>query len=97
MGPWNSFYRPIAIIPWTDGHHSMHPWKSCYAPMEIIPCPLGNHSTDPCNSIEAMVTKDMEITACTEVIISIDDWNFCAPSIQRKFPLDTWKYFHSRL
>ncbi len=29
-----------------------------------------------------------------EVIISIDEWNFCSPSTQWKFPLDTWKHFH---
>ncbi len=30
--------------------------------------------------------KDMEITTCIEVIISIDEWNFRAPSMQWKMP-----------
>jgi hypothetical protein len=37
-----------------------------------------------------MVTKDMEITTCIEVITSMDAWYFCPPSIQWKFPLDTY-------
>ncbi len=39
----------------------------------------------------------MEITTCIEVIISIDAWNFCTPSMQWKFSLDTWRHFHGRL
>jgi hypothetical protein len=37
------------------------------------------------------------ILMSTEVIISMDAWNFCPPSIQWKFTLDAWKYFHGRL
>jgi hypothetical protein len=58
--------------------------------MEIIPWIHGSHW-------KIMVTKDMEILTCIEVIISIDASNFCAPSIQWKFHLDTWKHFHGRL
>jgi hypothetical protein len=50
--------------------------------MEIIPAPMeivlwihGSHW-------KIMVTKDMEIITCMEVIISIDAWNFYASSIQ---------------
>jgi hypothetical protein len=32
-----------------------------------------------------MVTKDMEITTCIEVIISIDAWNFCSLSYSGNF------------
>jgi hypothetical protein len=41
-----------------------------------------------------MIRNDMEITTCIKMIISIDAWNFCASSIQWKFPIDTWKHFH---
>jgi hypothetical protein len=50
--------------------------------MEIIPWIHGRHW-------KIMVTNDMEIITCIEVIISIDAWNFCARSIQWKFALNT--------
>jgi hypothetical protein len=65
--------------------------------MEIIPCTHGNHSIDPWKSIEDNGNKGYGNYSLNNVIISIDAWNSCTPSIQWKFPLDTWKHFHGRL
>ncbi len=68
----------------------MTPWKSFHAPMEIIPWIHRSHW-------KIMVTKDMEITTCMEVIIFTDAWDFYAPSTQWTSILGAYKHFHGRL
>ncbi len=52
------------------------PLELFHGPKEILQWTHGSH-------YKIMVTKDMEITTCIEVIISIDAMNFWAPSMQR--------------
>jgi hypothetical protein len=63
--------------------------------METIACIYENHSLDSWKSLEGNGKKGYGNCNLLyiELIISNDAWNFCVPSVWRKFPLGTWKPF----